>query len=446
MPRIVRETLVSLRDIVLTWGPFIVIALAALVAAYLFLKPAPPRHAVIGVGSSGAYKEFAEKYAAELKRYGIRLEIRPSAGSCENLRLLKNPKEHVDFGFVLGGSCDTVRQVDEEKGDLPLVSLGSLFFEPVWIFYRADKAKRLNKEGTLANLGQLRGWKVNVGVRGYGSAGLMSKMLAANLVDREELQRSNLDDQAAVVALLGGEIDAIVFVAAPESQYVQMLLQTPSVKLMEFPAAEAYARRFGFMTPVALPRGVADLSRDVPPRDVSLLAATTSLVAREGTHPALVQLMVQAASRIHGGANWIARAGMFPTPEHSEYPVAAEAARFYKNGPPLLQRYLPFSLANLIDRMWVALFSIVAVLIPLSRIIPPLYQLRVRSRIFRWYRQVRQIEEDAAERGPDREELMEKLGRLDAKASRVRVPLAYTGELYALRQHIDLVRERQGKR
>ncbi|MGE5639150.1 MAG: TAXI family TRAP transporter solute-binding subunit [Clostridia bacterium] len=442
MPRIVRETLVSIRDLGLTWGPFIVIAIAALIAAYFFLKPAPPRHAVIGVSSSGAYKEFADQYAAELRRYGIRLEIRPSAGSCENLRLLKNPKEHVDFGFVLGGSCDAARTVDEEKGELPLVSLGTLFYEPVWIFYRADKAKKLNKEGTVTSLTQLRGWKVNVGVRGYGSAGLMSKLLSANLVDRDELQRSNLDDQAAVVALLGGELDAVVFVAAPESPYVQMLLQTPSIKLVEFPSAEAYSRRFGFMTPVVLPRGVADLSRDVPPRDLTLLAATTSLVAREGTHPALVQLMVQAAARIHGKANWIARAGMFPTPEHSEYPIAAEAERFYKNGPPLLQRYLPFWLANLIDRMWVALFSIIAILIPISRIIPPVYQLRVRSRIFRWYRQVRQIEEDAAGRAADRDALLHALDRLDAKAARVRVPLAYTGELYALREHIDLVRGR----
>src|SRR3954470_5288518 len=165
MPRIVRETLVSIRDLLATWGPLLAITLAALVAAYILLKPTPPHHAVIGVGSQGAYKDFAQKYALELKRYGINLEIKPSSGSCENLRLLKNPKEHVDFGFILGGSCDTARQVDEEKGDLPLVSLGTLFFEPVWIFYRTDKAKTLNKEAVLTSLAQLRGWKVNVGVR-----------------------------------------------------------------------------------------------------------------------------------------------------------------------------------------------------------------------------------------------------------------------------------------
>lgn len=442
MPRVVRETLLSIRDLVITWGPLVALTVAALVAAYLLLDPAPPRKAVIGVGSQGAYKDFGRRYAVELKRYGIELELRPSAGSCENLRLLKNPKERVDFAFVLGGSCDSARQVDEEKGDLPLVSLGSLFYEPVWIFYRADKAKGLNKEGVVTNLTQLRGWKVNVGVRGSGSSGLFTKLLRANLVDREELQRTNLDDQGAVVALLSGELDALVFVSAPESNYVQMLMQTPSIKLVEFPAAEAYTRRYQFISPVALPRGVADLSRDVPPRDLSLVAATTSLLAREGTHPALVQLMVQAATRIHGGANWIARAGTFPSPQNTEFTLAGDAARYYRNGPPLLQRYLPFGFANLIDRMWVALFSIVAALIPLSRIIPPLYQLRVRSRIFKWYRQLRQIEDRAENKRNGHEELMLELDKLDLKASRIRVPLAYTDELYALRQHIDLVRER----
>ncbi len=441
MPRIVRETLVSLRDLAATWGPLFVLALAALAAAFVLLKPMPPRHAVISVGSSGAYSEFAKRYAQELARYGIKLDMRPSAGSCENLRLLKNPKEDVDFGFVLGGSCDAARQVDEEKGDLKLMSLGSVFYEPVWIFYRAEKAKTL-PHGEVTSLAELRGWKINVGVRGYGSAGLMTKLLAANFVERDEIKRSFLDDQAAVVALLAGKLDAMVLVAAPEAPYVQMLIQTPGIKLVEFPAAEAYARRYAFMTPVILPRGVADLSRNVPPRDVQLLAATTSLVAREGTHPALVQLMVQAAGRIHRGANWIARAGQFPTPEHSEFELAPEAERYYRNGPPLLQRYLPFWLANLIDRMWVALFSIVAVLVPVSRLAPPLYQLRVRSRIFRWYRQLRQIEEDAEEKRAERASLLRELDKLDAKAARIRVPLSYTDELYALRQNIDLVRAR----
>src|SRR5262249_25755351 len=125
---------------------------------------------------------------------------------------------------------------------------------------------------------------------------------------------------------------------------------------------------------------------------------------------------------------------------HGEFPLAREAERYYRAGPPLLQRYLPFWLANLVDRMWVALFSIIAVLVPLSRLVPPLYRFRVRSRVFRWYRQLRHIEDDI-DKG-DRKALLAELDKLDARASRIVVPLSYADELYSLRTHIELVRSR----
>jgi hypothetical protein len=223
---------------------------------------------------------------------------------------------------------------------------------------------------------------------------------------------------------------------------VQMLLQTPGIRLLAFPQAEAYARRLPFLSTVLFPRGVADMARDVPPRDLQLVATTTSLVAREDTHPALQQLFVQAAVRIHSRPGWLARAGTFPNSGNAEFPLAKDAERYYRAGPPLLQRYLPFWLANFIDRMWVALFSIIAVLIPLSRLIPPLYRFRVRSRVFRWYRQLRRIEDDIGER--DRKELAEELDKLEARAQRIAVPLSYADELYTLRSHINLVRIKLG--
>jgi TRAP-type uncharacterized transport system substrate-binding protein len=436
--RALREALVQVWEYLSAWGPFLLVAVAALALAYAVLKPAPPGHVTIAVGSEkSAYAEFARRYAAELARNRIRVTLRTTTGSCENLRLLHDAKQSVDFAFVLGGSCDSVRTADEEKGDLPLVSLGALFYDPVWVFYRSPKGAR-----PLTELSQLRGKRVNVGLRGSGAPGLASKLFHASLVERDELERSNLDDPQAVVALLAGKLDAIVLVSAPESPLVQMLLQTPGIRLLEFPQGEAYARRFAFVSPVTLPRGVADLSRCVPPKDVPLIAATTSLVAREGTHPALVQLFVQAAQKIHGGAGWIARAGQFPSPSNTEFPLSPEAERFYKSGPPFLQRYLPFWLANLVDRMWVALFSIIAVLIPVSRIVPPLYRFRVRSRVFRWYRQLRNIEDHQARGSKGREALLEDLDRLEARAKAIVVPLSYADELYALRHHIDLARER----
>lgn len=435
MPRIVRDTLISVRELALAWGPFILLGVALLAGAYLLLDPAPPRKVILATGpEQSAYAEFGGRYQKELERYGIEVELRPTTGSRDNLRLLRNGKEAVDLAFVQGGASERLRMREGDEPE-PVVSLGSVFLEPVWIFHRAEAI------ADFRSLVQLRGKRVNVGARGSGTPGLTGRLLAANQIDREELKRSTLSDQEAVIGLLEGKLDAIVLASAPEAPFVQMLLQTPGVQLFEFVHAEAYARRYGYITPVVLPRGVAHLALDVPARDLQLVAATTSLVAREDTHPAIVQLFVQAASRVHSGPGWIARAGQFPSAAGSEFPLAKDAERYYRNGPPLLQRYLPFWLANLVDRMWVALFSIVAVLIPLSRLVPPLYRFRVRSRIFRWYRNLRQIEEELASGARPTAELYASLDRLEGRVTAVRVPLAYADELYALRSHIDLVRQ-----
>jgi hypothetical protein len=221
---------------------------------------------------------------------------------------------------------------------------------------------------------------------------------------------------------------------------VQMLLQTPGVKLFDFAQAEAYSRRFTFMSPTTLPRGVVDLARDMPSADVHLVAPTATLVAKEATHPALIQLFVQAARTIHGEAGWFQHKGDFPRAGNSEIPLAKEAERYYQNGPPLLQRYLPFWLANLIDRMWVVLVSIIAILLPLSRVLPPLYKFRVRSRIFRWYAQLRNVEESLGKRSD--EQLEKELDAIESRVAQVSVPLSYADELYSLRSNIQLVRRR----
>ncbi len=443
MPRLIRNTLLSVRDLVATAGPFLLITLALLTGAYFLLDPAPPRRVVLATGPEQSdYAEFGKRYAAELKRYGIEVVLKPTQGSSENRRLLRDPAQKVDLAFVRGGSSDAVRAADEEQSGVPLTSLGNLYLEPVWLFYRGETAKRLNRSATLTQLAELRGWRVNVGARGSGVIGLMGKLLHANGIERTSLNESRLEQTPAVMALLAGELDAMALAAAPESLMVQMLLQTPGVKMFEFAQAEAYARRLPFLSPVVLPRGVMDLARNLPERDLPLVATTTALVAREDTHPALLQLFVQAAHKIHGGTGWLARAGQFPSSQNTELPLAKEAERYYRNGPPLLQRYLPFWLANLVDRMWVVLLSIIAVLIPLARVVPPLYEFRVRSRVFRWYRQLREIEDALRTNKATPTELLDEVNKLDAKAQHIAVPLSYADELYSLRSHIQMVRAR----
>jgi hypothetical protein len=358
----------------------------------------------------------------------------PSEGSPSNLRLLRAGK--ADLGFVQGGSGD--RNANEESG---IQSLGSLFLEPLWLFYRADAAKNA-PGGVLTSLTQLQDLRVNIGFRGSGSPALMRRLFEANNLDPATMKLSRLDQTAATVGFLNGELDAIVFASAPESLMVQMLLQTPGVKLMDFSQSEAYSRRLPFLTPVVLPRGIVDLAGDKPPQDARLVATTTALLARDTTHPALLQLFSQASRDIHGPAGWFNRAGSYPTIEHSEYPISREAERALRFGQPFLQRWLPFWIANLVERMWLVLGIILAVLLPLTRIVPPLYQFRIRSRVFRWYGQLRDIEA-RLQADPQRQaEVLRDLEVLDAKVGRISVPLSYADELYALRNNIDAVRRK----
>jgi TRAP-type uncharacterized transport system substrate-binding protein len=433
--KVLRHTLLSIRDLLISAGPVAVLAVGLLVLAYWWLDPNPPKKVVLATGpAQSAYEEFGRRYQKALKAYGIEVVLQSSEGSPANLRLLRGGK--ADLGFVQGGSSD--RNANEESG---IVSLGSLFLEPLWLFYREDAVKKL-PGGALTSLTQLQDLRVNIGARGSGSPFLMRRLLEANRLDPAQLKLSRLDQTAATVAFLNGELDAIVFASAPESLMVQMLLQTPGVKLMDFSQSEAYSRRFPFLTPVVLPRGVVDLSADQPPQDVRLVATTTSLLAREDTHPALLQLFAQAAKDLHSSAGWFNRAGSFPSIAQSEYPVSREAERTIRSGQPFLQRWLPFWIANLVERMWLALGIILAVLLPLSRIVPPLYQFRIRSRVFRWYGQLRELESRLYEQPQEAAEVARELDALDDKVGRISVPLAYADELYALRNNIAGVRRK----
>jgi len=441
MTATLRNTLLSFRDLVATAGPFVLLAIALLAVAYWLLDPQPPRRVVLATGQpQGAYAEFGERYRQLLAQNGITVELRQTEGAAENLRLLADPNSGVDLAFVQGGAADAPTAADEDDDDAPLLSLGSLFYEPVWLFYRRDAAQRLIHAPELQSLPQLNGWHVSIGARGSGIPNLTRRLLEANRIDPASLKLERLGQTASVVELVEGRLDALVFVSAPESLMVQMLLETPGIGLYDFQQAEAYARRFHFLSPATLPRGVVDIAADLPPHDVHLIAPTATLVARRGTHPALIQLFVLAAQQIHGGAGWFHKKGEFPNPQNTARPLAKEAQRIYQNGPPFLQRYLPFWLANLVDRMWPVLAAMIALLIPLSRTVPPLYQFRVRSRIFRWYGQLRELEDRMGTRPAD--ELLRELEGIEARVADVKVPLSYADELYALRAHIRMIEAR----
>ena len=440
MPKAIRNTLLSLRDLLASAGPFILLAIVLLTLAYWWLDPNPPKRVTLATGpAQSAYAEFGTRYAKALATNGIQVVLLPSEGSSANLQLIREGK--ADLGFVQGGSG--ARDV---SGDNAPVSLGSLFVEPVWLFYRTESASKVTPTtGILGSLTQLKGLRVNVGTAGDGVPNLMNALFDVNRIESSGMTLSQLDQTSATVAFLNSELDALVFASAPESLMVQMLLQTPGIKLMDFAQNEAYSRRLPFLAAVSLPRGVVDLASDLPATDVRLVAPTTTLLAGSKVHPAVLQLFSQASLSFHGGAGWFSRAHEFPNAANTEFPLAKEAERTIQNGVPLLQRYLPFSLANLMERMWLALGIIIAVLLPLSRIIPPLYEFRIRSRVFRWYGQLREIEGRLDSEPGSATALVAELDQMDERVGKITVPLSYTDELYALRNHIQLVRRKMLK-
>ncbi|WP_136419448.1 TAXI family TRAP transporter solute-binding subunit [Herbaspirillum sp. ST 5-3] len=435
MPKILKFSKFSLRDFLVAAGPAAIAIVLTCFLAYWWVDPSPPDHVTLSTGQeNSAYEAFGKKYVAALAKAGIRVDLKPSLGSQENLQRLKDDSSGVDIAFVQSGS--TQQEEAERKG---LVSLGSLFTEPVWLFLRDAKH--------VSQLTQLKGLKINVGPEGTGVPKLFKEILSVNGVEPTDLRLSALENTPATVELLAGRIDGLVFSSAPDAPLIQMLLQTPGIKLFDFVQAEAYTRRFPFLSHVVLPRGIVDLGRDIPAKDYHLIAPTATLVARDDLHPALIDLFVQAASDIHGDAGWFHRKDEFPTASYTEIAVSPAAQKFYKNGAPLLQRYLPFWVANLLERMWVVVVALGALILPLSRIIPPLYVWKVRSRVYRWYGQLRAVEQ-AIEDVPQERQAdvyrtqLERLNDIEERVNRISIPLSFADELYGLRSHINFVRRR----
>jgi len=423
----------SLRDALAIAIPSLLLLLAGFWATAQFIRPAPPAYLVLASGSEGgAYQLYAARYKQILARNGIDLRELPTAGALENLQRLRDPQQEVDVAFIQGGTTYNLG-LDLEKE--PLVSLGSLYNEPLWVFYRGD--------AEIERLTQFKGKRLAIGSEGSGSRKLALELLEASGIAAGSTQLLESGGMTAVADLLSGKADAVFVVGSAQSAAVWSLLYSEGVRLMSFSQADAYPSRFPHLSKVTLPQGAIDLVRGIPVREVTLLAPVATLVARNETHPALIDLLVQAAAEVHGGAALFQRAGEFPSSKPGDFPLSKEAERYYKSGKPFLQRYLPFWAATLVDRLAVMIIPILALLYPLFKITPFLYTWRVRSRIYRRYGELKFLEKELAKNPAERtqEEWQARLDRIEADVSRLTTPLAFSDQLYTLRGHIALVRE-----
>jgi len=410
--------------------PAIGLTIIGFIVAYQFVNPAPPRQISIACGpQEGANFIFAKAYQEFMAQEGVTLNIRTTAGSAENLKLLQAETDGVEVAFVQGGLKSLVRNGN-------LVSLGSLFFEPMWIFHRTDLA--------IERVSDLKGMRLAVGEEGGGTKILAMQLLQLNGITTENTQILSLGYQRAADMLMKGEVDVAFFVSTHRAPYVIKLIDSKSVKIMGMPRAEAYTFLYQYLYLLRVPEGVIDFEANIPSHDLTLVAPTTQLVARSDLHPALVNLLMQAAGDVHKTGTEFERRGEFPSPKYLDFELSEEAERFYKYGPPFLQRYLPFWVANFITRMKIMLVPLIVVFFPLFKIIPPIYRWRMRRRVFRWYSELDAVDPDIhkEEVAESLQESLVKLDEIEEKVSNVAVPLGYSAGLYALRVHIEMLRNK----
>jgi len=403
----------------------VLLVVLAFFFTFQFVDPPPPKQVTLTTGSStGAYHQYAMQFKTILQRHGIELILTESQGSVENIQRLDASQAEV--GFVQGGT------LADGQGQA-LQTLGNLYYEPLWVFHRvADNFTKLN---------DLAGKTLDIGANGSGTQQLVRRLLTINgLADKVVTAQNTHQDPRSL--LKSGQVDAVFLVAAATSPRIRELLEDNDIELMSFQRAKAYQRRLNFLNDLILPRGVVDLANDVPQQDKVLLAATANLVIHKDLHPAVQDLLLQAAAEIFNKGGWFEEPGEFPNIKFADLPVSPEARRFYKYGPPFLQRFLPFRFASLIDRLKVMILPLVVLMIPLMKIMPPIYTWRMRSKIYRWYQKLEKIDLATANPNTDFKRLREQLDAIDEEVIHVKVPLSFASQLYDLRQHIELVKHR----
>ncbi len=415
------------------WGGGFLLLVIALVLTYQFVEPAPPNHLTLSTGGpTGAYHAFGQHYKAALAKQGVEVRLLESKGSVENIERLE--KGQADVAFVQGGTAKTAQPAAEISG------LASLYFEPFWVFLSANNPAE--------HLKDLKGLKIAIGGEGSGTRAVALSLFEDNGVTAKTATLLPSGGPEAAEALIGGTIDVAVFVTSPTSKTIKTLLQSPAVRLLPFERAEAYTRRHPFLSKVVLPHGVIDMAANLPATDIPLITPAATLAARTDLHPALTVLLLRAATEAHRPQGLLEQAGQFPSERYVEFPLSSDARHFLENGPSFLERYLPFWAANLIDRLKIMLLPLLTLAIPLFKILPPAYRWRIRSRIYRWYKDLREIEEGIATSKDDdcMKEFEDRLDAMEAEVREIKVPLSYADNLYSLRVHIDLIRRTIGER
>ncbi|QWE28299.1 TAXI family TRAP transporter solute-binding subunit [Polynucleobacter sp. AM-7D1] len=417
----------------IAFGIAFLVLVAILFATLWVLVPPPPRSIQLATGlPTGLYQQFGERLQKELTEEGISLRLRTTGGTSDNLALLNDPHSGVDFAMVQGGVADLSKHPK-------LVSIAGVFYEPVWVWYR--EASFPNESGRLGLLSQLKGKRVSIGNEGSGTLSLASQLLEASGLSMKDIHTEKLKPLEALEKFKKGELDAIFLVSAAEAPLLKSFYETPGIRLMSFEQAEAYVHLFPFLSKVTVPRGMVSIAYDLPRQDIQVLAATATLVGKEGISPALVTLLLGDTYDILKSYAYLQKPGEFPSGTGLDFPLHVDAEIYLKDGPSLLHRHLPFWTAVWIGRFAKIVIPLLVIFIPLFTYIPAAKNLLLRLKLSRVYEELKLIEKNAA--NPDlKEKNFKELEDIERRVGNIKVSMLDAKELYDLKGHVGEVRGR----
>lgn len=415
----------------------ILLCVGAFWFALRYVKPAPPKSFAIAAASKGSpYYELALRFKEEIAKKGVRLLVRESQGSFDNLKSLNDPSSDVQAGIVQGGLANSI--------DSPrLHSMGRLITEPVWIFYRG--------EGQLDHITGLKGKRILIGPEGSGTSFLALKLLQANGITADNSTLISMQLPDYVDAFANGAADAGFLVLGAEAKTVQRLLNQPGTNLMSMAQAGALVQRYPYLSAVMMRQGVVDFAKNIPPADTKLVATRAMLLVRDDLHPALVTLLAQAVLAVQSeptltptGDSKLFALGADSLTEDPEFPVAGDARRIYKTGPSYLQTIMPFWIADLLTRAFILILPVVGIILPLIRVVPIIYNWRMRRRILYWYRELKNLENSLPKTAALEliESKEQELERIEESVQKISVPIHFSADLYNLRDHVEFVKRR----
>jgi TRAP-type uncharacterized transport system substrate-binding protein len=422
--------LLSWRGILYLWLPLLALLTCGILLSQKLIHPAPTTIRLLSGPEGSSYRNNAEKYKKIIEHFGVKVVVLPSHGALDNLQQLANPKVKADAGFVQGGLTDGV--------DIShLFSLGSVFAQPLMVYYRHSEPVEV--------LSQLKGKRLAIGPEGSGARTLALKLLKENHMDGPPTVLHELAGEEAADELIAGKIDAAFMMGDSATPAVMRKLRdNDDIEIASFRQADGYLRKFRFLSKLTLPEGAYDLGKNEPPKTLTLVGPTVELVARNNLHPALSDLLIGAAREVHGGPGLFRNAGEYPAPLVRDFPISPDAERYYKSGAQFLYKKLPFWLANLLDRLVVILVPLLVILVPATKLVPTVYKWWMRSRIYKWYGALMTIER-AMLAHPSTEEktiLLQRFGAIEKLVNEMKTPPSFGDQLYVLRDHVRLVRER----